>query len=547
MSNVLNEEKKQQVLALGRLGWALREIEKTTGVRRETAGRYLKQAGVAVRKPGRWGHASKAAIEVSPGSEAKAAIGEASTEPPPAAAPPPSPSQKPSSRSRSASTCERYRELIQEGLAKGRNAKAIWQDLVDDHGFTGAYQSVKRFVRKQIAKTPEPRAVIVTAPGEEAQVDYGKGPMVRDPVTGKYRRTRLFVLTLGYSRKCVRLLAFKSSSRQWADFHEQAFRRLGGVPKVIVLDNLKEGVIVPEFYDPKLNPVYSDLLKHYGTVALNCRINDPDRKGKVERSVGHAQDTPLKGERFESLEQAQSRLDRWEDNWADKRIHGTTKRQVAAMFAEEKPTLQPLPLEPFHYYQYGERTVHLDGCVEVDAGYYSVPPLWIGRHVQVQWDHKHVRILDPRTGQLLREHWRQSRGRHHIHDDDRPRQTPQGTQQLLRRAHQLSTIVGTFCKGLHEKRGQAAVRQIQGLLSMTKKHGTAALEQACALALDTGISEYHFIGRYLERQTPFPLDLQAVDPLIRELTTYRDVVAARLKTAPPPTTTKPPQQGETSE
>ena len=96
----------------------------------------------------------------------------------------------------------------------------------------------------------------------------------------------------------------------------------------------------------------------------------PDRKGKVESGVGHAQKTPLKGLRFETLDEAQAYLDRWE-RWAATRIRGTTKRQVAAMFAEEKPTLLPLPLEPFRYYQYGERIVHLDGRVEVEAAYYG--------------------------------------------------------------------------------------------------------------------------------------------------------------------------------
>ena len=236
---------------------------------------------------------------------------------------------------------------------------AIWQDLVDDHGFTGRYNSVKRFVRKQRGiTTPEARVVIETAPGEEAQVDYGEGPMVRDPNTGKYRRMRMFVMTLGHSRKSVRLLVFRSSTQTWAELHEKAFRRLGGATRVVVLDNLREGVLTPDLYDPALNPLYRDVLKHYGAVALPCRVNDPDRKGKVESGVGHAQKTPLKGLRFETAEEAQAYLDRWEERWADTRIHGTTKRQVAAMFAEEKPALLPLPVEPFRYYQYGERTVH---------------------------------------------------------------------------------------------------------------------------------------------------------------------------------------------
>ena len=125
---------------------------------------------------------------------------------------------------------------------------AIWQDLISQTGFSGGYQTVKRFVRKlRGAQTPVACAVIVTAAGEEAQVDYGSGPMVRYPQTGKYRRTRMFVLTLGYSRKSVRLLTFRSSTRTWAELHEKAFRRLGGSPRVVVLDNLKEGVLIQTF------------------------------------------------------------------------------------------------------------------------------------------------------------------------------------------------------------------------------------------------------------------------------------------------------------
>src|SRR5262249_24805453 len=148
----------------------------------------------------------------------------------------------------------------------------------------------------------EPRAVIVTPPGEEAQVDYGAGPMVRDDRTGRYRRTRLFVLTLGYSRKAVRLLVWQSNTRVWAELHERAFRRLAGAPRLIILANPGEGVLQPDIYDPTAKPLYADLLAHYCASAMPCRVGDPDRKGKVERSVGHAKQTPLKGLRFESLQ-----------------------------------------------------------------------------------------------------------------------------------------------------------------------------------------------------------------------------------------------------
>jgi hypothetical protein len=260
MSNVLDDDKQQQILALGRLGWTLRRIEQALTVRRETVSGYLKAAGIPVRGCGR-------------PSESK----------------------------------------------------------------------------------PKP------AISGEVSTDSG----------------------LGYSRKSVRLLVWRSSAQTWAELHERAFRRLGGTVRVIVLDNLKEGVLTPDIYDPRLNPLYCDVLAHYGVIALPCRVGDPDRKGKVEAGVGHAKKTPLTGLRFESLDAAQAYLDRWETRWADTRIHGTTKRQVAEMFAEERPALGPLPLEPFRYYRYGERTVHLDGCVEVEAAYYGAPPGWIGQRLQV--------------------------------------------------------------------------------------------------------------------------------------------------------------------
>jgi hypothetical protein len=353
--------------------------------------------------------------------------------------------------------------------------------------------------------------------------------MVRDAASGRYQRTRLFVLTLGYSRKSVRLLTFRSSTRIWVELHERAFRRIGGVTGVLVLDNLREGVLTPDIYDPALNPLYRDMLAHYGVVALPCRVRDPDRKGKVEASVGHAMRTPLKGLRFESLEEAQAYLDRWEERWADTRIHGTTKRQVAAMFAEERPALRPLPLEPFRYYQFGERTVHLDGCVEVEAAYYSAPPGWIGRRVQVQWDNRHVRLLDPKTGQLLREHLRQKRGRHRIKDEDRPSQTPLGTRQLLARTERAGRHIGALCQGMYRGQGEAAVRRILGVLSLAKKYGLASVDDACAAALEVEVYEYRFVRRYLERRPHSPLSLRQVDPLIRQLTLYRDFIADKTK------------------
>lgn len=530
MVNVLNEEKKQQVLALGRLGWSLRRIEQATGVRRETASSYLKGAGIVVRgrggRPGTWPpEPATTGASTDSGPAKPATTGETSTD---LERTPTTPEGSEPGRAPSASACEPFQEVIAAALGRGRNAMAIWQDLVDDHGFSAGYASVKRFVLKLRGSAPvEARVVITTAPGEEGQVDYGEGPMVRSEGTGKYKRVRLFVLTLGYSRKAVRLLTERSSSRIWAELHERAFRRLGGTVRVVVLDNLREGVLKPDVYDPALNPLYRDVLKHYGAVALPCRVRDPDRKGKVESAVGHAQKTPLKGLRFESLEEAQAYLDRWEERWADTRIHGTTKRQVSVMFAEERPALGPLPLEPFRYYKYGERTVNLDGCIEVESAYYGAPPGWIGRDVQAQWDGLHVRVMHPTTGKLMREHLRTPRGFHRIKDEDRPSRTPQSTEALLRRAHTAGDFIGTLCAHIHRTDGEPGVRRILGVLALARKHGPAVVDDAAQAALDLGAPTYRFVRRYLERRPPVPLTLHQVDPLIRQLTLYRDLIDQR--------------------
>ena len=200
MSNVLADDKHQQILGLGRLGWTLRRIEEATGVRRETVSAHLKAAGIAVRSRGRPGN----------GPPKPAISGEVSTDPGPEAVPP-----KPG-RAPTASACEPYREVIVDALNRGRNAVAIWQDLVTDHGFTARYASVRRFILKLRGSTPtEARVVITTAPGE----DYGKS-RVMFWATSKRRSALMWRWSSGMD---VRIIAYSDSS--------QAKRSFGSLPR----------------------------------------------------------------------------------------------------------------------------------------------------------------------------------------------------------------------------------------------------------------------------------------------------------------------------
>jgi hypothetical protein len=240
----------------------------------------------------------------------------------------------------------------------------------------------------------------------------------------------------------------------------------------------------------------------------------------------------LQGLRFESLADAQAYLDRWEANWADTRIHGTTKRQVAEAFEEERPHLRPLPTEPFRYYCFGARVVHLDGHVEVESAYYAAPPGYIGRRVLVQWDNVRVRIIEERTGGLLRECLRRPKGHRCTPEADRPKQTPPTTLHLLARARLAGSNVGTLCDEIHKYQGEAGIRRILGVIALAKKHGIAAVDNACAAALECGAAHYRFVKRYVERFAP-PLTLKQIDPLIRSLQHYRDFIDRKTTTPSP--------------
>ena len=278
--------------------------------------------------------------------------------------------------------------------------------------------------------------MITTAPGEEGQVDYGDGPMVRHPQTRQ-------VPAHAALRPDARLLAQSGAAAGVAVEHAG----LGRAPRARVSSARRHGARHRPRQSQRRRPhartsttprsIRSTATCSRTTASSRCRVASaiPIARAKSKPASGTRRRRRCAGCASRSLDEAQAYLDRWEAHWADTRIHGTTKRQVAAMFAEEQPALGPLPLEPFRYYRFGVRTVHLDGCVEVEAAYYGAPPGWIGRRVDVQWNDLFVRLLDPKTGQLLREHVRAPRGWHRIADADRPRRTPPKTVALLEAAH----------------------------------------------------------------------------------------------------------------
>lgn len=506
--NRLSMGEQKTILGLLRLGWSERRIARETGNHRATIRRIALEAA---QKPE---SVPEVATDPRRAAEPKAAtVPEVATDPKPHTAP-----EVPTDSRRSRSQCEPYRAFITAEAAKGRNAVAIYQDLVEHHGYVGAYNAVKRFVGKLRPDDPKVSCRFETAVGQEAQVDYGEGALTRDPRTGKYRRARLFVMTLGFSRHAFRKTVWRSSKQTWCALHEEAFAYLGGAPATIRLDNLREGVIDPDIYDPELNPLYSAMLAHYGVVALPCRPYAPDLKGKVESGVGYTQGTALKGRRFESIDDQNAFLLRWNERWAATRIHGTTKRQVRDMFEEERPHLLPLPAARFEYYDVGMRRVHFDGHVEVNAAYYSVPPRYVGSKVVVHIGRFWLRIIDPQTHQLIREHALTGRGQRRTVTADLPKQSPPKLLDLVARVAQLGPSCAIFARAVENERGVLAARMLFGVLDLARRYGPENLERACALAVTAGTWRLRFLRAYLQRHPHAVLTTH--NPIIPHIDTY---------------------------
>jgi transposase len=469
--NVLKSHQKHTVFTLLQRNVSQHEIARKTGIDRKT-----------IRKLKRTPHGVLADAH----SNSPMATGTGDQIPPPrppvADAATVDSACQPSTLARSA--CEPHREWIEAQVRLGRNAMAIYQELVDRFGFTSRYNSVKRFCRHLKRREPEQFDRLEFLPGEECQVDYGEGAPTRHPTHGTYRKPRLFVMTLRYSRRSFRKVVWKSSAETWARLHEEAYRYFGGSCAYVVLDNLREGVIAPDLYEPELNRVYAMMLAHYGVVADPARVRDPNRKGCVENAIQHTQSTALKGKRFESIEEQNTYLAHWEEKWAAARIHGRAKRQVAEMFEEERPLLKALPLDGFRYFEEGVRTAQDDTTIQVDNAWYAARPASIGTRVLIRSYANEIEIRDLRTLELIRRHPRATRkGEVKLPEAERLFNPSRQTRQILAGAQRIGPQTYALCQALFEKRGREAQRSMRGIVGLVSRYPAAILEQAAQTAL----------------------------------------------------------------
>lgn len=462
--NVLKPHLKATIYTLLKNGVSQHEIERKTGIDRKTIRRYQRE----------WEGANS---PMATGPEGL--VGQT----PPGWPPAGTASGSRGIPKEASSACEPHREWIEVQVRLGRNAMSIYQDLVELYGFNHKYNSVKRFVRGLKARDPERFDVLEFKPGEEAQVDYGQGAPTLHPATGKCKKPYLFVMTLRYSRKSFRKVVWNTNQQVWARLHEEAFRCFGGSVRYVVLDNLREGGIKPDLYEPQLNPVYAAMLAHYGVEADPARVGDPNRKGTVESAIGHTQATALKGRKFEAIEKQNDWLMHWEERWAAPRIHGRQKRQVLEMFLEEKPHLGALPVRGFDYFEPGVRTVDDAGVIQVKGSFYAAMPARPGECVTVRIYDQEIEIYGP-DGLLIRRHRKTERaGEYRINDDERLFNPSRETRRLIERAEQIGAHTAEFCRTLFKEKGRLGQKAIYGIVNLSRRFSKDTIERACGAAL----------------------------------------------------------------
>lgn len=441
MSNTLRMEQQQAIQALKDKGWSERRIARELDLHRATVRRY---------------GTSKCTILQTGSSGRK-------------------------------SQCEVFREQIFGWVEQGLSAERIHQDLRHLHGFTGSYHSVYRFIRSEA--DPEGCRVyrIECEPGQEAQIDYGT---VNLPVGegGRLKRVHVLVVTLSHSRKSYVEATLRQDSESFLRCLENAFRHFGGVPQRLCPDNLAAAVRKADWYEPEINPKLRSFAEHYGTLIMPARPRRPTDKGKVEAAVKYVKNNALKGKRFQTLAQVNEHLRSWLHTVADKRIHGTTKRQVQAHFLEaEKAALKPLPESLFPSFSEGRRSVHRDSYIEVAGAYYEVPAQFIGRNVWARWDAAMVRIFDQNLSQLCC-HCRIEAGRfsNPLGAGGSRGSVEQSLMYYRGKVGRIGPDTLQWADGVIERHGQSALRRLQGLLGLRRKYPARRIDQAAGKAVLNG-------------------------------------------------------------
>ncbi len=401
------------------------------------------------------------------------------------------------------SSVKPFREVVEQLRGKKVEVAAIYQRL-HERGYRGSLSSVYRFVRSLEPHEPDATVRVETAPGEEAQVDFGYAGMMLDPEMEQWRRTWAFVMTLCWSRHQYVEFVHDQKVETWLNLHRHAFEFFGGVPGRIVPDNLKAAIVYACWHEPLAQESYRECALHYDFLIAPCRPRTPRHKGKVEQGgVHYVKRNFLGGREPTTLQKANEDVLVWCNTTAGRRKHGTTKEVPLEWFQVEKKCLGPLPRYRYDMSVWKELKVARDCYVHFDNAYYSVPFRLIGQPVWVRGGIEKVEIYTPHH-ELITTHCRARKAGDRITNPDHlpPHKVPGLTVTrvgCLEEAKAIGACTYKVVESYLEHRPEDRLRTAARLLRFGKRVGTKRLEAACSRAIDFGDTSYKTIKLILQK------------------------------------------------
>ncbi len=356
-------------------------------------------------------------------------------------------------------------------------------------GINVSYSALYRYARESLGFGSQKVTVRMadTAPGEVAQVDFGRMGMVFDPDSGRERVLHALVVTLVFSRHQYVYLTHRQDLDALIGGLEQAWDAFGGVTRRLIIDNMKAAVVKADRYEPVFNRTFQEYSQHRGFIIDPAVVRHPEGKATVENQIKYVRENFFKGEAFTNRDQAQRQAEHWCRTTAGLRLHGTTRKRPLLVFEQqEQATLLPNSAERFEVPVWAGCKVHPDHHIRFKNALYSLPTRYVGKQVEVKGTGTLVRIYH--QNQLIKTHPKAAAGKRSTDFDDYPKEKSayalRDVAFYIRKASGLGEKQGAFmAKLLAGDVPWVYIRQAQQLLRLNDKYGASRVEAACVRAL----------------------------------------------------------------
>lgn len=428
-----------------------------------------------------------------------------------------------------------YQEQIKEWIEKKISVLRQFEMLTETYKIHSTYVNLCKYIQVRFPKTPEAFGVQITEPGEVAEIDFGYVGMFPGPL-GVLVKTYGLAVILPYSKLDFYAITYDQKLETLITQLENAFSYFGGVPKRLKVDNMKTAILRNQHYDLEFNQDFLEFAYHYNTVIIPCTPYSPEQKGTVESGIKYLQGNFIAGRTFADCADMKQQLQEWMDTYANKRVHGTTRKIPEEVFwNEEAQHLLPLPDTTFSFFNRSIRTVSQNCHIHFENNYYSVPAALVGKEVTVRWNSNLVRIIA--SGEQVALHAKATdvgtyvTQRHHMPDYKVYSET-----EYQKRAEEQMAAIGEdaheYFRFLLQTKESYWFRSVRIILGLTKIYGEAAVNLSLKRAIYYKVTDLTTIKNILEKKlylvSQEPRLLQAVAPLaeaaqpalFRDLTYY---------------------------